>query len=173
VGVPYAYRALFSGSFAGEYTIACLSHPSWLTVDVFQDSVYGTPTTAKTDTVKFTLTETAGSYADTLVVSITVIDPARMPVSNFSNEHVSFGLSVQSNPKGVNFSIGLETAEDISLDIYNLFGQHLWSYSATVKNAGSYSVIWNPSLEQQVHGIYFALLRQGARNAVKRFVVVR
>ena len=64
----------------------------------------------------------------------------------------------------------------VSLDIYNLLGQHIQTLFSQTVDAGSYRMLWegkNRNGRQAASGIYFVLLRSGAQLRAMKIALIR
>jgi hypothetical protein len=74
----------------------------------------------------------------------------------------------------INFE--MKTAEDISLDIYNILGEHVANLVSGNLSAGSHDVIWNSTNskgETVNSGIYFCVLRGKQQEKTQKLILLK
>lgn len=79
------------------------------------------------------------------------------------------------NPE-TTISFSLQTAGDVTVDIYNLKGQKVKSLINEQKEAGKHSVVWNGTDENNKNvssGVYFYRLKSGKSSVSRKMILMK
>ena len=79
------------------------------------------------------------------------------------------------NPE-TTISFSLQTAGDVTVDIYNIKGQKVKSLVNDHKDAGRHSVVWNGTDENNKNvssGVYFYKLKSGKMSLSRKMILMK
>jgi tetratricopeptide (TPR) repeat protein len=123
--------------------------------------------------MKATFIDTTGAPLDSFVVSKTdpptAVRKPRVPALRFA---------VRPNPfeSRAHFDYDVASSQQVTLDVYNVRGQHVRTVLNRRDPAGSHTVTWDArdnGGQPVAQGVYFAVLRAGADRRTTRLVLVR
>lgn len=167
-GEAFGHKLVLTNPYGGG-TTALLSSPFTWDINIHgTDSISAAPDADGTGMVQFTITVN-DSVCDTLDLHITV--EANVGLSEKTMPGVGSFKVVPQHSTGnhITFLVDLQHQSDYALSVYNIRGRKVWDYQS--KPAADTPIRWN--IGQTGNGIYFARLRQGDRNLLIRFPVMK